>query len=168
MKQLKFSKKSQLKHQAFEDQGQYRSVKVKKVKKSVLKKKAWSVVSRYVRITSADADGNCQCYTCEKVYPWKKMQAGHGIGGRNNAVLFDLRLIRPQCVGCNIFARGRYQVFIPRLITELGAKVFMKMAEDANRIVKYTDEDYKNIIKKYTIDPSDPNGLDIDNNHEII
>lgn len=149
MKKLTFSKAKQLKHRVFEDQGSYMAVPKKKVKKSTLKKKAWAAFSRWVRYSHADHAGYVVCYTCGKKDLWKKMHAGHGIGGRNNAVLFDKRLVRPQCVGCNIFAGGRYQVFMPKLLAELGEKEFTRMVEEAKRVVKYTDADYQAIYNTY-------------------
>ena len=149
MKQLPFSKSKQLKERVFEDIGTYQAIPKKKVKKSTIKKKAWAALSRWVRFSNADENGMCECYTCGKKDLWKKMQAGHGIGGRNNAVLFDKRLVRPQCVGCNIFAHGRYQVFMPKLLAELGEKEFTRMVEEAKRIVKYKESDYEAIYNTY-------------------
>src|SRR5689334_12472386 len=54
MKQLKFSKSKQLKHQAFEDQSQFKVVKrkyKKKTEKQRLRDKADAVMSKYIRGT---------------------------------------------------------------------------------------------------------------------
>ena len=77
------------------------------------------------------------------------MQCGHGIGGRNNAILFDERLVRPQCVGCNMFANGRYYIFTSKLIDELGKDAYCEMAHQAKMIVQYKAIDYQAIYEKY-------------------
>lgn len=74
------------------------------MKKSPLRKakdKAWSVFSKYIRFKYADKDGYCQCVTCGVIKHWKEIHAGHFIDGRNNSVLFDERLVHPQCFHCN-------------------------------------------------------------------
>ena len=65
------------------------------------KNKAWSLVSRYVRRLNADYNGYVTCVTCGVKKHWKEMHAGHFVDGRNNTVLFDERLIHPQCFHCN-------------------------------------------------------------------
>ncbi len=43
------------------------------------------------------------------------MQAGHYIDGRNNTVLYDEKLVHPQCLRCNVFLKGNkvsYTVFM--------------------------------------------------------
>ena len=48
--------------------------------------------------------------------PWKEAQAGHGIPGRTNGILFLEEIVRPQCPGCNVFGGGRLEVFVRKLI----------------------------------------------------
>lgn len=113
-----------------------------------MKKKAWAMFSRYVRLLHALGDVN-ECYTCEGIFPIKNLQAGHGIGGRNNAVLFMEEVVRPQCRGCNIFAHGRYAVFTRKLIDELGMERYDELVKESNKSVKYTLADYTAIYEKY-------------------
>lgn len=77
------------------------------------------------------------------------MQAGHAIGGRHNAVLFDEEIIKPQCVRCNIFLRGNYQVFITKLIQEHGLEWWEKKLEGSRQIVKMTRGDLEQLIESY-------------------
>lgn len=67
-----------------------------------LKEKLWKQISLYVRLKDADCHGYVQCVTCKTRHHWKEMQAGHFIDGHNNTVMFDLRLIHPQCRRCNL------------------------------------------------------------------
>ena len=84
------------------------------------KKAAWKACSEYVRKSAADRDGIVECYTCGKRAHWKKMQAGHAVPGRGNAVLCELDALRVQCYSCNICKHGEHHVFLPKLIKELG------------------------------------------------
>jgi len=46
------------------------------------------------------------CVTCGKLYPYKKLQAGHFTSGRADAVLFEESGIHAQCYRCNIERSG--------------------------------------------------------------
>lgn len=115
------------------------------------KAKAWSAFSIYIRTKYADEDGLVACYTCGKRMEIKKMQAGHGIGGRNNAILFEERVVRPQDVGCNIYGRGQYQVFTRKLIQELGLEQYDEIVTEAGTPIKYKLVDYEQILNRYTL-----------------
>ena len=77
------------------------------------------------------------------------MQAGHAIGGRHNAVLFDEEIIRPQCCGCNIFKRGNYPVFAAKLVREHGIDWWEKKLIEAQQLKMYTRTDLEEMIKSY-------------------
>ena len=118
--------------------------KPKKVTISQAKKKANSAFSRFIR-NKYSSNGYATCFTCGLTKPWKELQAGHGISGRNNAVLYMEEVVRVQCAGCNIWGRGKLSVFTPKLIREIGIERYQELAEEANKIVKYTVQDYLNI-----------------------
>lgn len=75
--------------------------KLGKSDKTKQKDKAWSAMSKYIRLKNSDEYGNCICVTCGKTKHWKEIHAGHFVDGRNNTVLFDERLVFPQCFHCN-------------------------------------------------------------------
>ena len=125
-------------------------MKKKKLKSlRTLKAKCWRLFSEYVRRRDADLDGLVACYTCDAPMPWKESQAGHAIGGRHNAVLFDADICRPQCVRCNVFMRGNYPIFAARLIRENGLGWFEKKLSGARQIVKLTRVDIEQLIEQY-------------------
>jgi hypothetical protein len=113
---------------------------------SALKNKAWKYASLVVRQRDADYRGVVTCYTCGRQGEWEEMQAGHAIGGRHNAVLLDLSICRPQCISCNIFKRGNYQIFVTKLIEENGFEWWQKKLEASRQIVKKNLEDYESFI----------------------
>jgi hypothetical protein len=124
--------------------------KPKKVKvEKKWKKKAWSIFSQYIRLKNREYGEYTKCYTCGTLKEWKKMQAGHGIGGRSNAVLFDERLVKPQCAGCNLFGGGQYRIFTRKLIDELGLKEYDKMVHDSTTSLPLKEYQFKEIYEKY-------------------
>src|SRR5688572_25898041 len=94
--------------------------KPKKKTLSSLRKKAWSLLSEYVRRSSADEGGTNSCYTCGRLQFWRASQAGHAIPGRTNSTLLDESIIRVQCPVCNVWNGGRYEIFTTKLIKENG------------------------------------------------
>ena len=114
-----------------------------------LKKKAWKLVSEYVRRRDADEGGTVACYTCGELHFWKDLHAGHAIPGRRNAVLFDVDIIKPQCPRDNIFLGGRYEIFAAKLIREHGLEWFEDKLAGARQIVKLTRDDVEQIIAFY-------------------
>lgn len=124
--------------------------KVKKKGITYYKKRAWHEFSLYIRLKYADADGFVTCYTCGKRSHYKDgMQAGHGIGGRNNAVLFMEEVVRSQCLGCNLFGGGKYSIFAEKLISEYGVKKYAQFIRDSNKTVKMTVLDYQAVFEAY-------------------
>ena len=121
---------------------------MRKVKLSTAKKRAWSAVSKYVRHLYS-TDGICACYTCGMSKPVKDMQAGHAIQGRGNSILFEIDGIRPQCPGCNMWQGGRLDIFIPRLMDEIGRQRYDELLALKAKPKKYTVEDLLNIESEY-------------------
>lgn len=115
-----------------------------------LKKKAWKLCSEYVRKREADEGGFVHCYTCGAPIHWKyEAQAGHSIPSRNNAVLLDDSICRPQCYVCNIRKNGQHHIFATKLIQENGLEWWEKKLEGARQIVKYTRADMEALIESF-------------------
>lgn len=117
--------------------------------KSYYKKKAWEAFSKYIRQRHSTVFQEAECYTCGKWVSTKAIQTGHAIGGRNNAILFNEDLVRPQCVGCNVFGRGKYAIFTRKLIDELGLEKYDELVTESQKVVQYKSQDYIDIEKKY-------------------
>lgn len=116
----------------------------------IAKDKAWAACSKFVRINEADEDGNCTCVTCGRVYPWKKVQAGHWINGRNNAVLFMEDGIHPQCYGCNVRKQSnpiRYWLWMEE---HIGRDRMNQMIARMDWTVEYELDDYLNYEREFT------------------
>lgn len=124
--------------------------KKKKLSLKSEKAKAWKAFSLYIRNKPELIVGDLiECYTCGQWKFWKEMQAGHGISGRNNSVLFMEEVVRPQCVGCNVFGRGKQSIFTMKLIKELGMEKYEALIELSNQTVQYKVADFLEIKEKY-------------------
>jgi hypothetical protein len=120
--------------------------KYQKSKFKSLHKKAWGLVSLYVRKRHADWNGMTVCYTCGVMEHYTKMNAGHF---HHNKLDFDPeRNLRTQCVQCNLHKSGNLAIYGTKLAFELGLKGMEQLRLDANTTT-YTIEDLENIIEKY-------------------
>jgi hypothetical protein len=119
-----------------------------KITKKGAKLKAWQVCSKYVR-TLHSRDGICTCYTCGVSKPISAMQAGHAIQGRGNSILFETDGIRPQCAGCNVWQGGRLDIFIPKLIDEIGRERYDELLALKGQPKKYSLEDYLDLYQEF-------------------
>lgn len=113
-----------------------------------LKKDAWDLLSKIVRLTYSDGN-TCACYTCGKLMFWKEAQAGHAIPGRTGTTLLDEEILRPQCVGCNVFQRGQYHIFTTKLIDENGMDWWKCKLVESKKIKKWNRVELEEQIEKY-------------------
>jgi hypothetical protein len=121
----------------------------KKVKsKKWYKDKAWNACSRYIR-QKYSVDGFCECFTCGLKMPWQQAQAGHGVSGRSNGVLFLEEVIRPQCMPCNVFKHGAYEVFIPKLIELYTLEGFKEFERMKHQVKPLSKQDFQDIEADY-------------------
>jgi len=67
------------------------------------KKRAWKMFSTYIRtrdsLKTTGSTDKCVCITCNKRKEFRRIQAGHAIGGRNNSILFDEELVNGNAMG---------------------------------------------------------------------
>ncbi len=134
----------------------------KKIRKlSYYKNKAWKAFSIYIRtrdcLATTKTAENGKCVTCNRVFPFEELQAGHAIGGRNNAILFDEELVNAQCRGCNSYGNGRYAEYSVWFINRYGIEKWEEKVRLSRSVVKYNipyyiakEEEYKNKIKLLT------------------
>jgi hypothetical protein len=111
-----------------------------------LHKKAWTLVSEFVRKLGADENGYNTCYTCECRKHYKELQCGHFFHGKLD---FDLRNLKPQCPKCNMYHSGNLAYYSVKLAKELGVEGMEQLRLDANTKT-YTIEDLEEVIKQYS------------------
>lgn len=116
-----------------------------------LKKKAWKLISIYVRSKGASEEWQ-ECFTCYRTFDWRtEMDCGHYIHGKLD---FDLRNLKPQCKKCNnkAWGGGRLDVYAERLIKENGLEWLTQLRKDGQ--IKgnyYTRLELNEVIKRYEI-----------------
>lgn len=111
-----------------------------------LHKKAWTIFSKWIRLSQVNNIGRVRCYTCPTALTATEMQAGHFYHGRLD---FDPRNIHPQCPQCNLYKSGNLAEYGVRLATELGVEGMQQLRLDSN-IKIYTISDLEAIIEEYT------------------
>jgi len=89
------------------------------------------------------------CVTCGGEFPYEKLQAGHFIAGRNNAVLFQEQGVHAQCVGCNYFGNGQHQRYYAFMKDRYGQDTIDALEREANQHRKFTVSELKEMEKMY-------------------
>lgn len=123
--------------------------KKKKPSLAKLKGQLDTLFSRYIRLKHADFMGNCTCYTCGRVMPWKDIQCGHLFSRGRLATRFDPDNCRPQCFGCNCMQKGNYQEYFPRIIDEIGLDALHRLEAKSKQAVKLNASWYAEQIAQY-------------------
>ena len=89
------------------------------------------------------------CFTCQAIKHWKGFQCGHYIPRNHLSTRFEERNCAPQCVGCNVFGRGKHDEFAIQLMAKCGPGILEDLSAQKNKSIKYTEENYRDMIEKY-------------------
>ncbi len=124
--------------------------KKKKPTISSVKKKAWDLFSKYIRVRDCLKTTGCAsfglCVTCGKRYHFKLLQAGHFIPGRHNANLFSERGTHAQCYNCNINLRGNTLEYRRKIIQMYGEGADLQLEEEDRQIKQYSVLDLEELM----------------------
>ena len=120
--------------------------KIKKPSRSKLVKKLDTVFSQYIRLSSADENGNCTCVTCNKVLHWKEIQAGHFMSRKHYSIRWSEANVKSQCAACNIFRYGEQYKFSLFLGKSVAEALYLKSKE----IVKYANHELIEMTEAYS------------------
>lgn len=165
MKTLPFSKTHQLKHQAFEDQGQYRSVKVCKR----------SGMAFIIILNRPASKKNSRRNFGHVSLPSKAYLAFHDDALRQLKKVKE-RFIGPVIIHYAFYQKGKMRQDVDNAIASINdvlqdARI---IDDDANIIAgsfsKRSASEWRTeiTIESFMGDLSDPNGEMIDNNHEVL
>jgi len=116
---------------------------------SKLQKEADRLMSLYVRLSNADKEGICTCYTCGYRNHYKKMQNGHYISRFYKSRRYDLRNTRVQCSMCNMWRNGDIPTFRANLVKELGPETVSEIETGYKELTKCTREWYEQQISHF-------------------
>jgi hypothetical protein len=121
-----------------------------------LKRKAWKLLSEYVRRKSASpTNGMAECYTCGTMMHWRNIDAGHFVPGRSGAVLLVEENVRPQCKICNLWMRGNYHQYTLRMIDEVGRAKVDELMALRHQTKKWSRAELDDFIDEYKMKIAD-------------
>ncbi len=112
--------------------------KLKSIKS--LHKKAWALMSEYVRLRDKGI-----CVTCGKKDDPKLMHAGHFVHKRS--MDFDGRNISCQCPQCNKWKHGNLGIYAIEIDKKHGAGTAEKLIIKGHEVKKFTREELTEIIE---------------------
>jgi hypothetical protein len=102
----------------------------------------WKIFSQYIRLRDSDSTGYCICITCSRVYFWKEMQCGHGIGRQHMATKYDERNNHAQCKTCNSFEGGNEDAYKKAVDRKYGAGTWEQLELKAKTVCKMGANDF--------------------------
>jgi len=91
-----------------------------------LEKALDKVFSEYIRLRDADSNGYVWCITCGRTHYWSdghQINCGHFIPRGRKATRFDERNCHGQCVKCNMYKSGEWDIYEQRMIELYGKEV---------------------------------------------
>ena len=118
---------------------------------SKLKKKLDTIFSLYIRLRSADDNGNNQCCTCGKIDNWRNLQCGHFVSRKYLATRFHEANCFPQCLSCNVFRYGEQWKFGQFLDRNLGEGVSEELVILGHSTLKISRAEYEEKIGYYKL-----------------
>lgn len=114
---------------------------------SKLKKKAWSVFSKWIRQRD-----NWTCYTCGKrMENSPAMHAGHFITRVRQSTMFDEMNVHAQCMMCNMFRNGESGIYAIKLLNQYGKGEFEKLFKRSRQLKQFTRQELEEIIERYKL-----------------
>ena len=107
------------------------------------------VFSQWVRRKDADHRGYVECWTCGKVLPWSRVDAGHFQSRAKFSTRWDEMNVKPQCKGCNGFRSGEQFKFARKLDAVYGEGTAQELEVLSNQTRKYSVEELEALIDVY-------------------
>jgi len=117
---------------------------------SKYKTRLWKLVSEYVRLKDADANGYVRCISCGKLKYWKDIDAGHYIPkSRGNCAYWEPKNINPQCTSCNRFMHGNLNSYALALIEKYGSDILKELEYKSRQTCPMNGLVYLKLIEEY-------------------
>ena len=107
-----------------------------------------SIVSKVVRLGSADENGMAICCTCEQAFHWTEIQCGHFQKRANTATRYDPKNLAAQCEICNCFNNGEEEKFAQFIDDYYGPGTADELRAKARTVVD--DFPYEQEIAKWS------------------
>lgn len=110
--------------------------------------RADKVFSIYTR-TRGESGGYNACYTCNRVYEWGLLQAGHFMSRRFLNTRWHPVNVWPQCNECNVVKKGNLVIYEAKLRAQFGDDAIDELISLSHANEKISDSNIQDIIKKY-------------------
>ena len=120
-------------------------------KKIDYKAKLDKVFSLFIRYRDTMPNGYFRCISCGHIKPFEQADCGHYLNRQHMATRFDEMNCNAQCRKCNRFDEGNIQGYRKGLIAKYGEQRVLLLEAKKNTTRKYSDFEYKALIKYYTV-----------------
>lgn len=109
------------------------------------------VFSKYIRLRDSKPYGfrSFKCISCGRVLSIDQADAGHFIKRGNMATRFNEDNVHSQCIRCNRFQDGNYELFRKNLEEKIGSTRLAQLIQLGHSTVKYSNSDIEEMIKVY-------------------
>ena len=128
-------------------------VKKKILTKAKMKKKVWTVFSKFIRlrdcIKTTQTRGRGVCITCNKEFDMRDLHAGHFVPGRAEPILFDETCVHAQCFICNLYGSGKVLEYRRKIVGMYGYTYDEELEARAVNGFKYTMHDLDEMLVHY-------------------
>ena len=113
----------------------------------------WPVFSRYIRtrdcLATTGTVTHGKCVTCGRTLAFKKLQAGHFIPGRTDAMLFDEDQVHAQCYRCNCKLQGMWHKYFLFMRAKFDLDRIIEMIVSCDNEMEYTREWFEDSNEYY-------------------
>lgn len=113
-----------------------------------LKNKLDKVFSKFIRLRDTK-DGYGKCCTCQRVFPYEEIQAGHYISRTYLAVRWNEQNVHGQCMGCNCFKKGALDKYSLFLVRTYGSEILNSLNKKKHGLIKFKKVDLEMMIEEY-------------------
>lgn len=119
-----------------------------------LKKKLWTVFSRYIRLrdaikTTGDVDV-VSCVTCHAVKDIKSCDAGHFFSRTHTSIMFDEKNVHAQCKKCNMPPNpGEQYLYSKQIVVMYGEDELKRLEQERFNVKKYSTKELEQMILDY-------------------
>jgi len=108
-----------------------------------------SVFSLFIRYRDVMDNGYIKCISCGEVKPFGQFENGHFIPRGNLSTRFNEDNCNSQCRICNEYKSGDLVNYRHNLIKKIGNERVLELERLKNVSGKYSEQEYKSLIKKY-------------------
>lgn len=126
----------------------------KKETVGTLKKKLWTIFSRYTRLRDAiRTTGTAYeviCITCPRKCETKYVDAGHGVSRGYSSTFVDERNVKAQCKRCNGYGSGEQYLFSKAVDKLHGEGTFEELEKLKHQSHKWSRPELRELIEEYT------------------